>query len=79
MLAPFARKLNETPVLLRIQNRPPLIPSPVGTTSDPYHRAVNPNRDEVLGIKSYITIRDVPQAIDLVVVATPTCRRCELF
>ena len=33
--------------------------------------AVNPNREEVLGLKAYKSIRDIPQAVDLVVIATP--------
>jgi acetyltransferase len=33
--------------------------------------AVNPKHDEVLGIKAYRSIRDVPQPVDLAVVATP--------
>ena len=33
--------------------------------------AVNPKREELLGVKAYKTVRDIPQPVDLVVVATP--------
>jgi acyl-CoA synthetase (NDP forming) len=33
--------------------------------------AVNPNRTEVLGLRCYAKIRDVPEKVDLVVVVTP--------
>jgi len=33
--------------------------------------AVNPNRDTVLGLECYPTISDVPEKIDLALVATP--------
>jgi acetyltransferase len=33
--------------------------------------AVNPSREEVLGLKAYKTIRDIPDTVDLAVVATP--------
>src|ERR1700687_2880176 len=33
--------------------------------------AVNPKRDEILGPKAYQSIRDIPQPVDLVVVAPP--------
>lgn len=33
--------------------------------------AVNPQRSEVLGLKSYKSIRDIPERIDLAVLATP--------
>jgi acetyltransferase len=33
--------------------------------------AVNPKREEVLGLKAYQSIRDIPQPVDLVVVVTP--------
>ncbi len=33
--------------------------------------AVNPNHGEVLGVKAYRGVRDLPQAVDLAVVATP--------
>jgi acetyltransferase len=33
--------------------------------------AVNPKRDEVLGVKAYNSIRDIAQPVDLAVVATP--------
>lgn len=33
--------------------------------------AVNPKHDEVLGLKAYKSIRDIPQAVDLAVIVTP--------
>ncbi len=33
--------------------------------------AVNPKHEELLGVKAYKTVRDIPQPVDLVVVATP--------
>ena len=33
--------------------------------------AVNPKHEEVLGIKAYRSIRDIPQPVDLAIVATP--------
>jgi acetyltransferase len=33
--------------------------------------AINPKREEVLGLKAYKSIRDIPHAVDLVVIATP--------
>jgi acetyltransferase len=33
--------------------------------------AVNPKREEVLGLKAYKSVRDIPQPVDLVVVVTP--------
>src|ERR1039458_1119145 len=33
--------------------------------------AVNPKHEEMLGVKAYKSIRDIPQPVDLVVVATP--------
>jgi acetyltransferase len=42
--------------------------------SGPFHgktHAVNPNRTEVLGLRSYAKISDVPDKVDLVVVVTP--------
>jgi len=44
-----------------------LISSPFGGTVYP----VNPKRDNVLGIKAYRSIADVPGAVDLAVVVTP--------
>ena len=32
---------------------------------------VNPNRDEILGIKTWSSLRDIPDGLDLVVIATP--------
>jgi acetyltransferase len=32
---------------------------------------VNPNHDEVLGVKAYRNIRDIPENVDLAIVATP--------
>jgi acetyltransferase len=44
-----------------------LISSPFGGTVYP----VNPKRTSVLGIRAYATIADVPDAVDLAVIATP--------
>ncbi len=44
-----------------------LVGSPFGGTVYP----VNPNRPDVLGIKTYQTIKDVPETVDLAVIATP--------
>jgi acetyltransferase len=33
--------------------------------------AVNPKREELLGLKTYRTIHDIPQPVDLAIVATP--------
>ena len=44
-----------------------LISNPFGGTVFP----VNPNRDNVLGIKAYQDITAIPEAIDLAVIATP--------
>ncbi len=44
-----------------------LMSSPFGGTIYP----VNPKRDNVLGIKAYTDIQDIPAAIDLAVVVTP--------
>src|ERR1700691_1870207 len=44
-----------------------LVSSPFGGTVFP----VNPKRSSVLGIKAYPSIGDVPEKVDLVVVATP--------
>ncbi len=44
-----------------------LISSPFGGTVFP----VNPGRPNVLGIKAYATIADVPEPVDLAVIATP--------
>src|SRR5947209_20215809 len=44
-----------------------LIRNPFGGTVFP----VNPKRPNVLGIKSYPTIRDVPEKVDLAVIVTP--------
>jgi acetyltransferase len=44
-----------------------LIGNPFGGTVFP----VNPNRHSVLGIKAYSTISDVPDPIDLAIIATP--------
>jgi len=41
---------------------------------EPFHGkvyAVNPKREEVLGLQAYKTVRDVPQPVDFVVVAIP--------
>lgn len=32
---------------------------------------VNPNRDSVMGLKSYPTIANIPEHVDLAVIATP--------
>jgi acetyltransferase len=44
-----------------------LLSSPFGGTIYP----VNPKRPNVLGIKSYPSVRDLPEVVDLVVVTTP--------
>ncbi len=44
-----------------------LISNPFGGTVYP----VNPKRPNVLGIKAYPTIEDVPEAVDLAVIVTP--------
>jgi acetyltransferase len=44
-----------------------LISNPFGGTVFP----VNPKRRNVLGIRAYASIRDVPEQVDLVVIATP--------
>ncbi len=44
-----------------------LISNPFGGTVYP----VNPKRPNVLGIRAYPTIKDVPEAVDLAVIATP--------
>lgn len=44
-----------------------LLSSPFGGTLYP----VNPKRDNVLGIKAYASLREIPEAIDLVVIVTP--------
>lgn len=44
-----------------------LIRSPFGGTVFP----INPNRSNVLGIKSYPTIGDIPDPVDLAVLVTP--------
>ncbi|MBE9046758.1 CoA-binding protein, partial [Pleurocapsales cyanobacterium LEGE 10410] len=44
-----------------------LISNPFGGTVFP----VNPKRDNVLGIKAYKAIADIPSAIDLAIIATP--------
>jgi acetyltransferase len=44
-----------------------LISNPFGGTVFP----VNPKRRSVLGIRAYATIQDVPEQVDLVVIATP--------
>ncbi len=44
-----------------------LITHPFGGTVFP----VNPNHQSVLGIRAYATIADIPEAIDLAIVATP--------
>ncbi|AFY47809.1 ADP-forming acetyl coenzyme A synthetase [Nostoc sp. PCC 7524] len=44
-----------------------LISNPFGGTVFP----VNPKRHSVLGIKAYATIADIPEAVDLAVIATP--------
>ena len=44
-----------------------LISNPFGGTVYP----VNPKRPNVLGIKAYPTIKDVPEAVDLAVIVTP--------
>ena len=44
-----------------------LISNPFGGTVFP----VNPKRDNVLGIKAYKEIADIPSAIDLAIIATP--------
>lgn len=44
-----------------------LISNPFGGTVYP----VNPNRYSVLGIKAYSAIKDVPQRVDLAIIATP--------
>lgn len=60
-----------------------LISSPFGGTVFP----VNPKRPSVLGIKSYPSINDVPDAVDLAVIVTPAssvpavidqCAACEI-
>ena len=45
-----------------------LLSSPFGGTVYP----VNPNRSSVLGVKAYPRLADLPEAIDLAVVATPS-------
>src|SRR3954468_15792366 len=44
-----------------------LISNPFGGTVYP----VNPKRPNVLGIKAYPSIKEVPEAVDLAVIATP--------
>src|SRR5262245_3025831 len=44
-----------------------LVSSPFGGTVYP----VNPKRSSVLGIRAYSSIRDVPDKVDLAVIATP--------
>src|SRR6266581_260284 len=44
-----------------------LISNPFGGTVYP----VDPNRPNVLGIKAYPTIKDVPEAVDLAIIVTP--------
>ncbi|MDX1530595.1 MAG: CoA-binding protein, partial [Rhodothermales bacterium] len=44
-----------------------LLASPFGGTVYP----VNPHRRSVLGVRAYPTLRDVPDAVDLAVIATP--------
>ena len=44
-----------------------LISNPFGGTVFP----VNPKRSQVLGVKAYRSIRDVPEKVDLAVVVTP--------
>ncbi|HEY9699698.1 MAG TPA: bifunctional acetate--CoA ligase family protein/GNAT family N-acetyltransferase [Trichocoleus sp.] len=44
-----------------------LIANPFGGTVFP----VNPNRSSILGIKAYPTIADVPETVDLALIATP--------
>src|SRR5579863_6840360 len=41
--------------------------------------AVNAKREEVLGVKSYRSIRDIPPPVDLAVVATPAATVPELI
>ena len=48
-----------------------LIGSPFGGTVYP----VNPKRPNVLGIKAYPTIEDVPEPVDLAVIVTPAADR----
>src|SRR5512136_102355 len=44
-----------------------LISSPFGGTVFP----VNPKRANILGIRAYPSIRDLPEAVDLAVIVTP--------
>jgi len=44
-----------------------LISHPFGGTVFP----VNPKRHSVLGIKTYATVKDIPESIDLAIIATP--------
>ncbi len=51
-----------------------LISSPFGGTVFPVH----PTHAQVLGIKAYATIKDVPEAVDLAVIAVPARRVPEI-